>query len=98
LLCGNLRETIDIKDFWSIYKKQLPKLHDLAKVFLHFPVSTASVERSFSKYNTLLGDDRLRLKPETIKGLLYIYYNKNITNFEESKIDVEEDEETLFLT
>ena len=93
LLCGNLRETIDIKDFWSIYKKQLPKLHDLAKVFLHFPVSTASVERSFSKYNTLLADDRLRLKPETIKGLLYIYYNKNITNFEELKIDVEEDEE-----
>jgi hypothetical protein len=93
LLCGNLRETIDIKDVWSIYKKQLPKLHDLAKVFLHFPVSTASVERSFSKYNTLLADDRLRLKPETIKELLYIYYNKNITNFEELKIDVEEDEE-----
>jgi hypothetical protein len=25
--------------------------------------------------------------------LLYIYYNKNITNFEELKVDVEEDEE-----
>ncbi len=62
-------------------------------VFLHFPVSTASVEKSFSKYNTLLADDRLRLKPETIKWLLYIYYNKNITNFEELKVDVEEDEE-----
>ncbi len=33
------------------------------------------------------------MKPETIKGLLYIYYNKNITNFEELKIDIEEDEE-----
>ncbi len=56
LLCRNLRETIEIKDFWSIYKKQLPKINDLAKVILHFPVGTASVERSFSKYNTLLAD------------------------------------------
>ena len=96
LLCADLRDKIDIKEFWSINKTELPKLYCLAKVFLHIPISTASVERSFSKYNNLLASDRLRLKEDTIKSLIYLYYNKNISQ-NETVSENEEDDEVLIL-
>ncbi len=92
LLCDGLRESIDINDFWIINKTHLPKLYNLAKVFLHFPISTASVERSFSKYNNLLTTDRQRLKPETLRSLIFLYYNKNI-NANEILSENEEEED-----
>ena len=92
LLCQDLRDTIDIKEFWLINKVHLPQLFNLAKIFLHFPISTASVERSFSKYNNLLANDRLRLKPETLKALIFLYYNKNVVSQDEEQLDDEEEE------
>ena len=97
LLCEDLRDSINIKEFWSINKSHLPKLYALAKVYLHFPISTASVERSFSKYNNLLANDRLRLKQDTIRSLIYLYYNKNVSNIETVSDEEEEDEEVLFV-
>jgi hypothetical protein len=91
-----LRESIDINDFWIINKTHLPKLYNLAKVFLHFPISTASVERSFSKYNNLLTTDRQRLKPETLRSLIFLYYNKNI-NANEILSENEEEEDIQVL-
>ena len=96
LICSDLKDSIDSKEFWSINKNNLPKLYNLEKVFLHFPVSTSSVERSFSKYNNMLSSDRLRLKPESIKSLLFLYYNKNISQ-NETVSENEEDDEVLIL-
>jgi hypothetical protein len=96
LLCEGLRESINIKEFWSINKTNLPKLYALAKVFLHFPISTASVERSFSKYNNLLTNDRLRLKQDTIKSLIFLYYNKNVS-FSETISEDEDDEDDVLV-
>jgi hypothetical protein len=33
--------------------------------------------KGFSKYNNILSSDRLRLKPESIKSLIFLYYNKS---------------------
>jgi len=58
ILTKTLRDDVDIKEFWLHHRLELPKLFELAKIFLHFPISTAAVERSFSKYNQLLTSDR----------------------------------------
>ena len=97
LICKDLRNDINVKDFWAINKNSLPKLFSLSKVFLHFPVSTACVERSFSKYNIMLADDRHRLKPETIKSLLYLYYNKNIDTLNASLNDIDNEENEIII-
>jgi hypothetical protein len=98
LICSELNEEVDIKAFWSINKTKLPQLYNLAKVFLHFPISTAAVERSFSKYNMMLSDERHRLKPESIKRLIFLYYNKNIGHLNQNELpDDEEDDGDILL-
>jgi len=98
LICSELNEEVDIKAFWSINKTKLPQLYNLGKVFLHFPISTAAVERSFSKYNMMLSDERHRLKPESIKRLIFLYYNKNIGHLNQNELpDDEEDDGDILL-
>ena len=40
----------------------------------------------------MLSSDRLRLKPESIKSLLFLYYNKNITSLDEDLLNEENDD------
>ena len=93
--CTNLRDTVDIKEFWKINRINLPKLYELAKHFLNFPVSTASVERSFSKYNSILSDFRKRVLPSNLIALNFLYFNKN--QHSELIEVVEETEEELII-
>jgi hypothetical protein len=97
LICTDLDEAVNTKQFGSLKKNKLPKLYNLAKVFLHFPVSTAAVERSFSKYNNMLSDESLSLKQSSIKSLVFLYYNKNIDNNNENPIIDDDDEDDVVL-
>ena len=97
LICDNLRDSIDIIEFWRINKSNLPKLYELAKVYLHFPISTSSVERSFSKYNNILQSNRMSLKPETLRYLIFLYYNKNIDCFNQIEEYLNTDDDYLLL-
>ena len=74
---------------------ELPKLFELAKNFLHFPISTAAVERSFSKYNQLLTCDRQSLKESSIKALIFLYYNKNNNQDIENFLASEDDDDDI---
>ena len=73
----------------------MPKLYELAKHFLNFQVSTASVERSFSKYNSILSDFRKRVLPSNLIALNFLYFNENQRS--ELIEVVEETEEELLI-
>ena len=82
--CKNIRDAVDVIEFWKVNRAQLPKLYELAKKILNFPVSTASVERSFSKYNSILTSSRKSLLPNHLTALNFIYYNSNTEGFYDS--------------
>ena len=50
------REVIltDITAFWHAVEDRLPRLTALAKVYIALPISSVDVERSFSKYGSVL--------------------------------------------
>ena len=66
-----------IKSFWLSNKQCLPKLFQLASCVLCIPTNSASVERSISKYNNILSNNRMNLTEDNIKYLNFIYFNLN---------------------
>lgn len=69
-------ETSDVLLFWrDIGSKRFPNLARLARQILCIPASSASSERSFSAVYNFVQDRRERLKPDTVKGLLFLHSN-----------------------
>ena len=64
-----------ITDFWIGNQENLPNLSKIALVYGFLVCSSASVERCFSKYDKLLSEDRKSLSPDSIKHLMFIYFN-----------------------
>ncbi len=59
--------------FFKTYNKV--KCKDTEKVFSYVPLTTVSVERTFSKYKDLLTDKRRIFKLDNIEKHLFIYFN-----------------------
>jgi hypothetical protein len=56
---------------------QLPLLSNIALDYIWLPISSCTVERSFSIYNTILDDDRQNLSLESLKALAMMHFNLN---------------------
>ena len=56
-------------------QKNLPILSNIALDYIWLPISSCSVERSFSMYNNLLNSDRQNLSYESLKQLNMLYFN-----------------------
>jgi hypothetical protein len=61
--------------FWSNLHSQLPFLSNIALNYIWLPVSSCSVERSFSLYNSILDENRQNLSKESLKTLSMLYFN-----------------------
>ncbi|RHZ85885.1 hypothetical protein Glove_59g119 [Diversispora epigaea] len=53
----------------------LPILSNIALDYIWLPISSCSVERSFSTYNILLSLDHQNLSQESLKQLSMLYFN-----------------------
>lgn len=66
-----------LNEFWLDLSSQLPILSNIALNYIWLPISSCSVERSFSLYNTILDDNRQNLSEESLKFLTMMYFNGN---------------------
>jgi len=75
------RETVpdDIISFWQslVQQNRLPKLAALAKGYLAMPVASVDVERSFSKYSSVLSPLRCSLAQDSLKAYCSLFYNNS---------------------
>lgn len=65
-----------LDEFWNKVSYQLPLLSEIAFDYIWLPISSCSVERSFSAYNKILSDDRQNLSKESLRALTTMYYNQ----------------------
>ncbi|XP_030011319.1 zinc finger BED domain-containing protein 1-like [Sphaeramia orbicularis] len=72
---NNLRRNEDPLEYWHTQKHVYPHLYHLALRFLCSPASSVPCERVFSKAGEVISKRRNRLKPETVKKVLFL--NKN---------------------
>ena len=56
---------------------QLPILSNIALDYIWLPISSCTVERSFSIYHSILEEDRQNLSLDSLKALNIIYFNLN---------------------
>lgn len=59
-------------------KDLFPNIHTLLKIFSVIPVTTADVERSFSKMKQLKTDDRNTTAEERLNGLMFLSIHRDI--------------------
>ncbi|GBB98979.1 hypothetical protein RclHR1_33840001 [Rhizophagus clarus] len=70
-----VEENIDLNLYWVGKKRILPILLNIALDIIWLPISSCSVERSFSMYNNLLNSDWQNLFCELLKQLNMLYFN-----------------------
>lgn len=79
IYCGleftGIIEDIELDKYWLNMKPQLPIISNIALDYIWLPISSCSVERSFSLYNTILDSDRQNLSQDSLKQFNMIYYN-----------------------
>ncbi|CAG8778566.1 9349_t:CDS:1, partial [Rhizophagus irregularis] len=60
---------INLEEYWMNLGDKLPILSKIALDYIWLPVSSCSVERSFSIYNNILDENRQNLSEDSLKGL-----------------------------
>ena len=76
----NLRtEAQSIKDFWDGSGANLPVLSKVGGTDGFLVGSSSCVERTFTNYNKVLSADRASLNSETIKQLMFLYCNSDLS-------------------
>ena len=81
IYCGmqleNLVGKINLEEYWMDLEDKLPILSKVALDYIWLPISSCSVERSFSIYNNILDDNRQNLSEDSLKRLNMMYFNGN---------------------
>ncbi|GES86291.1 CGG triplet repeat-binding protein 1 [Rhizophagus clarus] len=68
---------INLEEYWMNLGDKLPILSKIALDYIWLPVSSCSVERSFSIYNNILDENRQNLSEDSLKRLNMMYFNGN---------------------
>jgi hypothetical protein len=66
-----------IENFWLDKVNDLPVLSNIALDYIWLPISSCTVERSFSFYNTILDTNRQNLSQDSLKILAMMHFNSN---------------------
>jgi hypothetical protein len=78
IYCGLDNEFLgemELDQYWLNKAIQLPILSNIALDYIWLPISSCTVERSFSMYNSLLDSDRQNLTQDSLKKLNMMYFN-----------------------
>ena len=66
-------EAQSIRKFWDGYGANLPALSKIGRTYGFLVGSSSCVESIFTYYNKVLSPDRVSLRPETNKQLMFLY-------------------------
>src|SRR6185437_10583325 len=69
---------MDLDQYWLNKSTQLQILSNIALDYIWLSISSCTVERSFSMYNSLLDNDRQNLSQDSLKKLSMMYFNGRI--------------------
>ena len=73
----SLIEYSNLEEFWKkVSHNYLPLLSQIALDYIWIPISSCGVERSFSVYNNILGEDRENLCQDSLRMLNTLYFNR----------------------
>ena len=72
-------EAQSIKDFWDGSGANLPILSKIGRTYGFLVGSSSCAERIFTYYNKVLSADRASLNSETIKQLMFLYCNSDLS-------------------
>ena len=78
IYCGLNDECLNdmaLDQYWKNKATQFPILSNIALDYIWLPISSCTVERSFSMYNSLLDSDRQNLSQDSLKKLSMMYFN-----------------------
>ena len=76
IYCGSTANMNAILDeYWLNAAEYLPLLSQITLDYIWLPISSCSIERSFSKYNSILDDNRQNLSEESLRSLNMLYFN-----------------------
>ena len=79
IYCGSTFNTeVSLDVYWSNMAEKLPHLSQIAFEYIWLPISSCSVEQSFSKYNSILDDNRQNLSEESLRCLNMLYFNGSV--------------------
>lgn len=67
----------NVLQFWRAVADRVPQLSKLALTYVNCVTNSADAERSFSLYNLVVSCRRMRLAENSIKALVFLYYNLN---------------------
>src|SRR5947209_333073 len=70
-----IEEHVNLNLYWVGMQTNLPILSNIALDYIWLPISSCSVECSFSMYNNLLNNDHQNLSCESLKQLNILYFN-----------------------
>ena len=82
IYCGMQLENLvgdNLEEYWMNLGNKLPILSKLALAldYIWLPISSCSMERSFSIYNNILDENRQNLSEDSLKRLNMMYFNGN---------------------
>lgn len=64
-------------DFWTLHKKQFPRMYTLSKKLLTAPASTGSVERLFSQLSIHTNGHKTNSKPKLSRIRVLTSFNRD---------------------
>ena len=81
IYCGmqtdDLIGEINLNEYWINIQDQLPILSEIALEYIWLPISSCSVERSFSIYNNILDSNKQNPYETSLKTLNMMYNNSS---------------------
>ena len=90
IYCGmqmdDLIDEIDLNEYWINIQDQLLILSEIALEYIWLPISSCSVERSFSIYNNILDSNRQNLSETSLKTLNMILIYNNSSSIDKNPI------------
>lgn len=80
-------QIVDPLEFWQRNHKLYPNLSKLVRVYLCPPPSTVASERAFKVEKNVVGDNRVRLRPDNLEMNLFLKYNLRALNYDLNNLE-----------
>ena len=74
-------QRLDPLIYWKRNHKAYPNLSKLVRVYLSPPPSSVASERAFKVAKNVVGDCRLRMRPENLEMNMFLKYNLRALNY-----------------
>lgn len=80
-------QRVDPLEYWRKNNKLYPNVSKLVRVYLCPPPSSVASERAFKVAKNVVGDNRVRLRPENLEMNLFLKYNLRALNYDVKSLE-----------